>query len=231
MCSVFLTAIVPQVAETASNSISEPTLCQAADLDMTCSRWTNSFQNSFYFHAFTDTGRTHMQLRHHSSSSLRSRSEDHLWFCQSENWQGWDLGSPEEGSETPSSGHSLHQKLGPKNKNSRKVRIMGSKQVQTKGCSLHTWKNIFAQELNFRCISIFTSTALYPSLDSNWWQKLSTPVENCNKNLQTHVNGKWVGLLGCGSTRRHIRRKVLMASYFGHQDPSTSAHSFLGHSG
>lgn len=176
----------------------------------------------------------HMQLaevRHHSLSYLRSRSEDHLWFCQSENWQGWDLDSHEEGSETPLSGHSRYRKLGPRNQNSRKVRIIGSKQVQTKGCSLQTWKNIFAQELNFRCISIFTSTALNPSLDSNRWQKLSTPEKNCNTSLQTHVNGKWVGLLGCGSTRRHNGRKVLMASYLGHQDPSTSAYSFLGHSG
>lgn len=97
---------------------------QAADLDMTCSRWTNSFQNLFYFHAFTETGRIHMQLaevRHCSSSSLRSRSEDHLWFCQSENWQGWDLGSHEEGPQTPLSGHSYHHKLGPRNQNSRKV--------------------------------------------------------------------------------------------------------------
>jgi len=99
-----------------------------------------------------------------------------------------------------------------------------------KSMLLHMWKHSFAQELNFRYISIFTSTALNPSLDSNGRQNLSAPVENCNKTLQAHVNGKRVGLLGCRSTRRHNRRKVLMAFYFSHQDPSASAHNFLGHS-
>lgn len=72
------------------------------------------------------------------SSCLRSRSEGHLWFYQSENLQGWDLGSHREDSETPLSGHNQHQKLGPRNQKSGEVRIMGSKQVQTKGCSLHS---------------------------------------------------------------------------------------------
>lgn len=124
-----------------------------------------NIQNLFCIHAFTDTGRIHMQLvevRHHSSLCLRSRSEDRLWFCQFGNHQGWDLGSLEEGSETPLSGRSQYQKLGPRNQNRGKVRITGSKQVQTKGCSLYTWKKIFAQELNFRSMSIFTSTALNP---------------------------------------------------------------------
>lgn len=56
----------------------------------------------------------------------------------------------------------------------------------------------------------FYFNSSYPSLDSKWWQKLSTPVENCIKNLQPQVKGKWAELLGCGSTRRHNRRKVLM---------------------
>lgn len=143
---------------------------------MTCSRSTKRFQNLFYFHAFTDTGRIHMHLaevRCHSSS-LRSRSEDHPWFCQSENQQGWDVGFHEEGSETPLSGHTRYQKLGPRNQNGGKVRIMG--EAGSNKRMLCTY--ILAQELNFRCLSIFTSTALNPSLDSNWWQKLPTAEDN-----------------------------------------------------
>lgn len=115
------------------------------------------------------------EVRHHSPSSLRSRSGDHLWFCQSEKRQGWDLGFHEEGSETPLSGHSRQEKLGPRNQNSRKVRIMGEA-GSNKRLLLHTWKTIFAQELNFMCISIFTSTALNPK-----WTVTAETVYTCRK--------------------------------------------------
>lgn len=124
-----------------------------------------------------------------SSLPLRSKSEDHLWFCQSENRQGWDLGAQKEGSETPSGRHTPYQKLGPRNQNSRKMRITGEA-GSNKKMPFHTWQNIFAQELNFRYIFLFTSTALKPNLDRNWWQKLSTFVDICKKHFPTYVTGK-----------------------------------------
>ncbi|OWK63968.1 hypothetical protein RLOC_00011970 [Lonchura striata] len=100
------------------------------------------------------------EVRHCNTSCLRSRSEGLPCFCQSENRQGWDLRSHEEDSQTPSSGHTHHQKPGPRNQKNRQVRIMGSKQVQTKGCFFTFLKEHLCQDLNFRCTFIFTSTAL-----------------------------------------------------------------------
>lgn len=154
------------MAETALTSISEPS--QALDRRQTQTQQAgdeHSFQNLFYSHAFTDTGRIPEQLAEvgkHSPPSLRSSPGDHLWFCRFHNWQVWDLVSPEEGLGTPLNGRSQYksQKFGPRNQNRGRMRIM----YETKRCSY-----ILGGRSSLKSLSLGISSLLLQWLLAQVW--------------------------------------------------------------